>query len=693
MDYGTQTSVWGRARVQIKRYFAAICRIWWLLPLTISVGTFVAAWVVSQMPPAYESEARMVYSGQFTLSSEGATYNEELGSYFGTQIQIMLSSQVRDDATNRVAALHPELKPEEVDYRVEQIPQANMVVLQVTAKSPVYAQAYLDACMASYLSEKKKLREDSSQSTTVAISKEMQALDETINQNETEMLQFQKANNIGFLEQEGNNAASYLDTLNRQLSEMQSSYDLLGMLSLDQNLDRQQSQAALDSNATVKADTALTNFGPIADYQKARQDIALLKEELEDKSHRLKPKHPDIIALNQQIQQQQDLIAALRVQGEEALKTHREDMAVQIQNLKNQIKAQEAKALNESSTLAEFNRLKTKSDRAKSEYDRLLANLQGVNVGNNVEQEPLTVLEQASVAESVKPGLGKIVFAGFGGGLLIGLIILFVIDQSDDRISSLMEMQVNFPESLLGQIPQEKFKTGESLLRSDDDRQALLEAFRTLRSSLIFLPIEGKRPKTIVVTSALPDEGKTTVSSNLAITLAFSGARTLIIDADLRRGQVSRVFGATETSGFSNILLQKMNWKDTIFATATENLFILPCGPALNHTSEHLLGKVTDKFLEQIYNEFDYIIIDSPPVIILDDTLCLAPKIDATLFVVRFATSSVRSSRRALDLLAARQANVIGLVCNGVTLSETEYNYNYNYRQYGNRYAEVKASA
>ena len=83
-------------------------------------------------------------------------------------------------------------------------------------------------------------------------------------------------------------------------------------------------------------------------------------------------------------------------------------------------------------------------------------------------------------------------------------------------------------------------------------------------------------------------------------------------------------------------------------------------------------------------------IFDSPPVIILDDTLCLAPKIDATLFVLRFNTSSVRSSRRALELSNNRQANVIGLVCNGVTLSETEYNYNYNYRQYGNRYAEKR---
>ena len=693
MDYGAQANVWSRVRVQIRRYFAAIRRIWWLLPLTVSVGTFIAAWVVAQMPPAYQSTGRMIYAGQFQLSSEGAVYSEQIGSYFGTQIQVMLSAQVRQEALTRVEALHPELKPEDVDYKVSQIPQASMVILQVTAPSPVFAQAYLDACMAAYLNEKKKLREDSSENTTVAISKEMQHLDETIDENEAEMLKFQKENNVGFLQQEDNDAAAYLNKLNQQLSELESNYNLLGMLDLDQNLDRQQSEVPVNPDSTAaQADTALTNFGPIADYQKARQEIALLQEQLSDMSRRLKPKHPDVIALNLKIQQQQDLIATLRVQSEEALKTHRQDMSVQIENLKNEIKEQEAKALQQSSILADFNRLKTKSDRAKAEYDRLLANLHGVDVGRNVEQEPLTVLEPASQAVSVKPGLGKIVFAGFGGGLLIGLLILFVIDQADDRISSLMELQAHFPEQLLGQIPQEKLSGDDALLRSDDDRQALLESFRTLRSSIIFLPIEGKRPKTIVVTSALPDEGKTTVASNLAITLAFSGARTLLVDADLRRGQVSRVFGATDCNGFSSILLQKKPWKESVFATPTDNLFILPCGPALQHTSEHLLGKVTDQFLSQIYDQFDYVIFDSPPVIILDDTLCLAPKIDATLFVMRFSVSSVRSSRRALELLHNRQVNVIGLVCNGVTLAETEYNYNYNYRQYGNRYAEVRAS-
>ena len=690
MDYGVQSSIWARIRVQSLRYMAVVRRIWWLLPLTVSVGTFIAALVVSQMPPAFQSSGRMIYSGQLSL---GGAYSDQLSNYFGTQIELIKSDQVHQEALARVQALHPELKPEDPELRVSQIPQASMLVLDVTSKSPIFAQAYLDGCMDAYQNEKKKLREDMSNSTSAGLTTEMQHLQETIDKNEQQMLEFQHTHNVGFVEEQGNSAAKYLDKLNQQLADLQSEYNLLNMLDLDQNLDRQQSQPAAAQGADIKPDTSLTSFGPIAEYQKARQDLALYKSDLADMSHRLKPKHPDVIAMQMQIQRTEDLIATLKVQSQEAMATHREDLKVQIQNLQNEIQDQQKNALALSGTLAEFNQLKTKSDRAKSEYDRLLTTYHGVDVSKNVDQDPLTILAPASKAISVKPGWGRIFFAGLSGGLVVGLIALFLIDQTDDRISSLMEMQTHFPEALLGQIPAEKFQSGQALLRADDDRQALLESFRTLRSSIIFLPVEGKRPKTIVVTSALPDEGKTTVASNLAITLAFSGAKTLIVDADLRRGQVSHVFGATDCKGFSNILLQKNEWRESIYETATKNLYILPCGPALQHTSEHLLGKVTDEFLQTIYDQFDYVIIDSPPVIILDDTLCLAPKIDATLFVVRFNTSSVRSSRRALELLNSRQVNVIGVVCNGVTISETEYNYNYNYRQYGNRYAEVKASA
>jgi polysaccharide biosynthesis transport protein len=698
-DYGMQANVWGRIRVQLRRYLSAIRRIWWLLPLTTSAGMCLAAWIVSQMPPAYQSTGEMIYSGQFQLSA-GSAISDEMNNYFGTQIHLLLSPDVQKEAIERVKALRPDIDVSVLpSVAVVQAKEANILSLRATARSTDFAQAFVDAWMQGYLDERHKLFEDMSNSTSSGLSKEMERLNQEMDENEAEMLAFEKANNVPGITDENNSAAKYLDELNQNLSQAQSEYALESTLDLDQNLDRQNNSAqATPAGTPAPADTstlttALTSYGPIADYQQARQRVALLQSQLAEMSRRLKPKHPDIKALELRIQQEQDLITTLRAQSEEAFKTHLESLKAQIDNTQKDIHVQEGKALQFGAILAQYNEIKTRGDRAKQEYDQLLANVQSVNVTKNVDQDPLSVWQKASEAISVKPGLFKIVLLGIGGGLLIGLLILFVMDQNDDRISSLMELQTHFPEQLLGQIPEEKLDEDGALLRSDDDRQALLEAFRTLRSSLIFLPVEGKKPKTIVVTSALPDEGKTTVSSNLAVTLAFSGARTLIVDADLRRGQVSHVFGAVNCNGFSNVLLQKKTWRECVYTTSIENLFIMPCGPALHHTSEHLLGTVTDQFLVNVYSQFDYVVFDSPPVIILDDTLCLAPKCDATLFVLRFNTSSVRPSRRALELLHSRQANVIGIVCNGVTASETEYNYNYNYRQYGNRYAEPKQAA
>ncbi len=343
----------------------------------------------------------------------------------------------------------------------------------------------------------------------------------------------------------------------------------------------------------------------------------------------------------------------------------------------------QAKALDLSGRISDFDRLKAKADRDKEEYEHMVASKNGVNVTKTIDSDAVTIgiLEHASAAESVKPGWPEIILFGSTGGLLVGLLILFCIDQLDDRVGSFLELQGQFSETILGQIPREKFGEEGALLRHNDDRLALLESFRSLRSSLIYFPVEGARPKTLIVTSAVPNEGKTTISANLAITLAFSGARTLIVDADMRRGKLSSLFGVAEESGLSTILLGQAPWREVAHQTTIENLSLISCGPALKHPAEHLLGKITDQFLKDVYEQFDYVIFDSPPVTLLDDTLSLAPKIDGTLVIVRFGISSARATRRTLDLLAQRQTNILGLVCNDVHISESEYNYGYYYRQ------------
>jgi succinoglycan biosynthesis transport protein ExoP len=692
METTPANNIFGKIRVQFRRYVGVVQRTWWLLPLTVSVGMVAAAIFILQSPPAFESVSRMAVPGQLSLDQGGAAYAEDRSDSFnGTQRALMRSEQVQTRAAARVVALHPNLASMHADFAVTLEPNTEIFDLSAVSPSSVYSQAFLDAVMDEYLNLKKEQRYATSDSTAGAITEEMKKLDKEMADNDAEMLAFQRVNDVSFLEKEGDNAGSYLLQLDQQLAALTTEYNLLGLQDVDQTLDRQQAEASAASGTPAdmsKSDNALVTYGPIADYQTARQKIATLQAQLADMSTRLKPAHPKIIAINEDIKATEGLLETLRAQSVEALKTHREAVGVEIKNLTSAIAAQKQKALDLSVPLSEYNRLKTKSDRTKSEYDRLLANRGSLDITKNVAEDSLVISDPASPAISVKPGVLRIMLMGIIGGLLTGLLIIFFIDKMDDRISSLIELQSQFPEPLLGQIPKEALASEGALLKPGDERQAFIEAFRTLRSSLMFQPVEGKRPKMFVITSALPDEGKTTVSSNLAVTLAFSGAKTLIIDADMRSGKVSHLFGAQGAAGLSNVLTKGVPWREVVSQTWIDNLYLMPCGPSVVNTAEHLLGKVTDKFIQDIYDQFDYVLFDSPPVIILDDTLSLAPKIDATLFVLRFDQSSARASRRALELLHGRQANVIGLICNGVALSETEYNYNYSYRQYGTKYQE-----
>jgi capsular exopolysaccharide synthesis family protein len=195
------------------------------------------------------------------------------------------------------------------------------------------------------------------------------------------------------------------------------------------------------------------------------------------------------------------------------------------------------------------------------------------------------------------------------------------------------------------------------------------------------MPCEGVRPKTFLITSAVPNEGKSTISANLAITMALSGARTLLIDSDLRRGALREAFGISSKIGFAEVLKQEVNWREVVVPTAYQNLYLLPRGKTLSQPSEHLLRDSTDVLLKEIYHHYDYILIDSSPVLAADDTTSLAPKIDATIFVVRLSYTSARLTKKSLELLYGRQVNVPGVVLNFVDTSLPEYYY-YQYSEY-----------
>lgn len=677
---------------RLHRYKSLLVRRWWIPVVTICLGLFTSAWLIYQTPPSFLSLSKMILAGKLNIS-QSTIYSEDNVNFYGTQIQLMQSTEVRASAEALVRSTHPELQPVLVEVTVTQKPRTSIFELQAIGRTAEYTQVYLNALMQKYLDFKKGMREDQGHNVTTAITEQLISVEKDLRNGEDEMLEFQKKNNIGFLQEEGNSAAAYLVRLNQQVASLKTEYDLLSLLDLDQNLDRK----ARPDGATGPQQTddqnggmPFSDVGPEADYLKAKQTLQLLKAERDTLSKDLRPKHPKIIKLNDEIAKSENLIKLYRTDAVEKLETRRKSIGKQMENLQANIKEWENKALDLSQRLAEYNRVKGKVDRLKTLYDRLTNNLKEVDVSQSVDSaDQVSIMEMASPPISVRPGLLKSLLLGLGCGALAGIAILLLLDRIDDRMASFSEFQNQFSESVLGQIPKEKTRGKIVLLEPDDSRHIIAESYRNIRSSIFFMPYEGPRPKTLLITSSVPNEGKSTVSANLAITMALSGARTLLIDGDLRRGALRETFDVSSKVGFSEVLKQEVQWQEVIVPTSHSNLYLLHRGKTLGQPSEHLLRDSTDQLLRELYNHYDYIIIDSSPVLAADDSTSLAPKIDATLFVVRLSYTSARLVRKSLELLYNRQVNVPGVILNYVDTSLPEYYY-YQYSEYYNPLATVE---
>jgi succinoglycan biosynthesis transport protein ExoP len=236
-------------------------------------------------------------------------------------------------------------------------------------------------------------------------------------------------------------------------------------------------------------------------------------------------------------------------------------------------------------------------------------------------------------------------------------------------------------------------KESVELITQVRPQSQMAESYRALRTSLLLSNL-GAPPKVIMVTSALPQEGKTTTSINCAVVLAQKGVRVLLIDADLRRPSIHKTLGMGPRSGLSNVLTGSSTLEQTITrSTILPNLFILPAGTPPPNPAELLASSNMREVLEQLRKEYDHIVVDTPPSLSVTDAVVLSPRADAVVLVIRSSQTTKQSLRRACELLASVNAKVIGVLLNAVDLTSPDYYYYYEYQgKYAQYYQNTPAS-
>ena len=666
-------------QLTFQRYKYMLQNWWWIPLLTTAIGLGLQAWMVLSAPPKYQSSGRLMVSGKIALP-EGAVYSEEAANFFGTQLELLQSGEVARRADARVMALNPNLEKVPVNLYATILPKTS--IFQVTAQGlqPQQTKAYLDAVMDEYIAYRRSMRSDKSDVTLSAITDQVVDLEKDLRKAEEQLFNWQKENNLVFLQEEGNSAGSYLAQLNRQLANLRTEYQLLETLSLEQNLERQsQLESVVDSNKEGVS-AIMRGFGPASDYLKARQELQLLRAQQVEMGVNLKPRHPKMAELAQRIAMQERLMEIFQGQTAEQFASQMESIRVQIQNTEAGTKEWEVKALDLSRRLGEFERLKSEVERRKGLYERLLASVQSVDVNRNIDQDTISVMEYGTQPSVVRPDLGRALLMGGLGGFAVGLGILLLIGKLDDRYISVSELEAHSELDVVGLIP--RLKASEmQVLQENDKRHILVESFRNIRSSILFMPEGSYNPKSFLISSAIPGEGKSTLAMDLAVTMALSGSKTLLVDGDLRRGRLNRHFSAKTEPGIAEVLKDKATLEESIVDTPIPNLSFLPRGKAMAAGTEPLPGAKFSKVVNTLHDKFDYVIIDSCPVLAADDSSAMAPLVDAVFFVVRARFTSARLFIRSLKLLAVRGVMVRGLIYNCAEMGSSDYPY-YQYKEY-----------
>ena len=280
-------------------------------------------------------------------------------------------------------------------------------------------------------------------------------------------------------------------------------------------------------------------------------------------------------------------------------------------------------------------------------------------------------------ADRIRPNTNMLVLEGLIFGLILGLTMAFV----DQRLRSISEVVAATSLPVLGVIPH----MSRSLSQQTRGRKVHLdpmsdvaEAFRGVRTAVHF----GPKAKTVLVTSAERGEGKSTLAANLAIALSEAGQRVLIVDADLREPTQHKIFSALNDNGVSSVVAGRTFAEHAIQNTGIRNLELMPCGPIPFNPSETINNQMFADLLTNLGNKYDFVIVDSPPVMLVTDARILGAMCDLTIMVVRAERSHRRSAADARDGLMGFGANLLGIVVNDGPRSRNRYGY---YGGYGSR--------
>jgi capsular exopolysaccharide synthesis family protein len=426
--------------------------------------------------------------------------------------------------------------------------------------------------------------------------------------------------------------------------------------------------------------------------QALKTNVADLQRQYATTSQTLGERHPEMKKLKSSI----DATEA-RLQGEigkvvESVRNEFLTAQAQENRLIDALDAQKGEALSLNRRGIEYGVLRREAESNRQIYDSLLQRAKETSISSELKTSNIRIIDPGETPRSpVVPRTRLNLMLGVFGGALFAIGLAFFFEYFDNRIRTPEEIKTHLGLPFLGFIPV-VIKAGDTHaypLLNNGVAAGFVEAFRAIRTNVLFSSVE-EGSRSLVITSSGPNEGKTLVATNLAMAMAQSGQRVLLIDADMRRPNVHSAFDLPADPGLSNVLVGDARASDAVKSTMVTGLWVLPGGRRSPNPAELLGSKRFRDFLTTLQEQFDWVILDSPPIMAVTDAALVSHVVSGVLFVVGAEMTSRAVARHALEQLAAAQGRTIGGVLNRIDLRRNAYYYSQYYRrEYTKYYAGV----
>ncbi len=460
--------------------------------------------------------------------------------------------------------------------------------------------------------------------------------------------------------------------------------NFLGPLSQDSNssgdtaADDGKNSGQTSGNSMVVVPSMVSSARPWEGLEKQQQQ---LKNERAEASKIYLPGHHKMIALTKQMEDVRKQLDAEFQVAQNRLEVEYQHLLNKKQDFEHKLPQyadvnKKADLIKLDSTLFDNGQL-----RWNSIYKQMMQRLQALDYAYDKERIDLTFAGLTEVHDRpVSPNRMKLLIFTLALGAVLALGIPFLIEYLDHTLSNLDQVESAFQLRGLGIVPKVETTTAPALIDTEDStKSSLVENFRVIRTNLLSMGALSKPPHVMMITSAMPKEGKTVVSSNLAISFAQTGSKTLLVDTDLRRGRLHRLFGYRKSPGLSNVLLGEATLDEALRPTTHENLTVLSAGRHLETGTELLGSQKFADLMTLLRGTFDRIVIDTPPVLGLSETSILQRYVDGVLFVIWSGHTPIRNMKAAIEMLNGNGANFYGFILNRLDLNATQNYYQYYY--------------